>query len=696
MTEKPQPPFLKCAIADGLVKFTGEGKTERIQYLAANYTARFSDPEEKVRAEFWAELIYKYEYRPERIRFEVKVPRRTPNDLADLVIYGDRDEELKAPYFVFECKRADVSDAEFTQSIEQACGNRANLAALFCGAIAGLTRRFLRFDKFPPGERDRNILPDIPVRYGKPSDWRFYKNVPGRDLVAIPREELRAAIRKCHQTLWEGGRRSPIAAFGEFCKIIFVKHRDEKNRERKDGEPYTFQRRSEETAAELAVRIHRLYAYEQQLEPDVFTDKINVDPPILAQVVEHLEGISLDRTELDTKGVAFEEFMGGFFKGDFGQYFTPRELIGFAVEILNPERKQLVLDPACGSGGFLLYALDHVRREADRRFPKRLTDPQQSVEHWTYWHDFAEKNLFGVEINEELARVAKMNMIIHDDGHTNIVGHDALDFFERPLDSEGNPKGEKRPYLYDRNKTLREEKFDIILTNPPFGSVVKRSEKGEGYLEQFDLRNYIGKGMTGTDESDLSESDAKRGAKSAKERASIKTEILFLERVHSFLKPGTGRVAIVLPDGILTNSSLQGVRDWLLSHFQLLAVVSLPQFAFAHYDAGVKASIVFLRRLTEDETVPDDAPIFMALAENIGYDATGRKTFEVTVEKDVPGVERVELLHCDLFDFRVYYEWSTANPKKPDWSERHREIIPDTGLVKQWRSFEKDPKPFFV
>src|SRR5437867_565712 len=127
MPEKPQPPFLKLAIADGLVKFTGEGKSERIHYVNADHSERWADPEEKVRAEFWAELIYKYEYRQERIRFEVPVPRRTPNDRADLVIYGDKDEELKAPYFVFECKRADVSDAEFTQSIEQACGNRANL-----------------------------------------------------------------------------------------------------------------------------------------------------------------------------------------------------------------------------------------------------------------------------------------------------------------------------------------------------------------------------------------------------------------------------------------------------------------------------------------------------------------------------------------------------------------------------------------
>src|SRR5258708_2260827 len=151
MNITPPPPYLNHAIADGLAKFVGEGKVERIHYVAANHLERWADPEEKVRAEFWAELIYKYEYRPERIRFEVKVPRRTPNDLADLVIFGDKDEELKAPYFVFECKRPDLSDAEFHQSIEQACGNRANLGAHFCGTIAGLTRRFLRFDKFPPG-----------------------------------------------------------------------------------------------------------------------------------------------------------------------------------------------------------------------------------------------------------------------------------------------------------------------------------------------------------------------------------------------------------------------------------------------------------------------------------------------------------------------------------------------------------------
>jgi len=685
--------YLELAIAEGHAKITGDGKTQRIHYNAASHSERWSDPEEKVRAEFWAELIYKYQYRPERMRFEVKVPRRTPRDLADIVIYGDKDEELKAPWFVFECKRADASDAEFAQAVEQACGNRASLGATYSGTIAGLTRRLLRFDKFPAGERDKNTMTDIPVRYGKPPEWRFYKNETGKDLSAVPREELRSAIRKCHQTLWEGGRRSPIAAFGEFCKLVFVKHRDEKNPDREDGKPYAFQSRDGETAEELAARIYRLYDAEKAADPTVFEGKINIEPAILAQCVEHLEGISLDRTELDTKGVAFEEFMGGFFKGDFGQFFTPRELIAFAVEVLNPDRKELTLDPACGSGGFLLYALDHVRREANRK------KKPGTIEHFNYWHDYAEKKLFGLEINEELARVAKMNMIIHDDGHTNIVGHDALDFFERPMSADGNPLGQNREYILDKNKGLKPGSFDLIFTNPPFGSVVKRTEKAEGYLEQFELRNFLGKGGAGeASEGEGGETfaDAKKGAKSIKARASIKTEILFLERVHSFLKPGTGRVAIVLPDGILTNSSLQGVRDWLLAHFQLLAVVSLPQFAFAHYDAGVKASIVFMRRLAEGETVPDGAPIFMALAENIGYDATGRKTFAVTPVSETPEKEKIEILRSDLFDYRVTYEWSTTNPKKPGWSERHREIIPDTGLVAQWREFQRDPTPFFV
>lgn len=683
--------YLPQAFDDGLAALITDGKTENIYYYAEAggapiYKTKWANPEEKVRAELWAELIYKYEYPAEHLRIEFAVPDRVASKRADIVIF--RDALHMQPYFVLETKAADTSDSAMAQALEQACGYRAALGAVFAGAVSGSTsRRLLRFDDaklYPPLERDRNKLADIPTRYGDPPKWRFYREDDAHDLRAVSREDLRSAIRKCHQTLWGGGKRSPIVAFGEFCKLVFVKHRDEKAA-LPAGDPYAFQVGSGETDADLAKRIHKLYDKEREDEPDVFTDQIRVEDGPLARVVEHLESISLSRTDLDTKGVAFEEFMSGFFKGDFGQYFTPREPIAFAVELLGPKHTDLTLDPACGSGGFLLYALDHVRREADKLFPKHKTNVVQSAKHFTYWHDFAEKKLFGLEINDELARVAKMNMIIHDDGHTNIVGNDALDFMDR---------------ITAKNAGLAPDKFDLVLTNPPFGAVVKRADKGGAYIDQFELRHFLSKNAVGRpgDPADVDTDDAagKRGAASLKERASIKTEILFLERLHTFLKPGTGRAAVVLPDGILTNSSLQGVRDWLLLHFQVLGVVSLPQFAFAHYDAGVKTSIVFLRKLKAGETVPAKDPLFMALAENIGYDATGRSTYLVSPETETPELEKTELHACDLFTYRVWSVWNDQDPKNAGWTETHREIIPDTGLVGQYRSFRSDPAPFFV
>lgn len=409
--------------------------------------------------------------------------------------------------------------------------------------VAGSTRRVLDCtDKYGALERDKNIVADLPIKYGKPEEYK-YKKGGKLDIQPVSKEALILAIRKCHQTLWGGGRLSPPAAFGELCKLIFVKISNEQALRKKE-EPYEFQIKTHEESRRLAERIRSLYDKQKEKDPDVFTENIKVDDSIIRTIVLHLESINLNKTDLDTKGLAFEQFMDGFFKGDFGQYFTPREIIEFAVAMMEPTHEDIVLDPACGSGGFLLYALDAVRREADE-----YHDPN-SNEHFNHWHDFAEKRLFGIEINEEITRVAKMNMILHDDGHTNVIGWDALEPIEK---------------LTTHNKGFAENRFTLVLTNPPFGSMVKQEEKP--YLSSYDLANisYTVKKTT--------KSDFKAGKKAVKAKTSVKTEILFCERVHRFLKPG-GRAAIILPDGILTNSSLQGVRDWLLDSFQLLAVVS--------------------------------------------------------------------------------------------------------------------------
>ena len=324
---------------------------------------------------------------------------------------------------------------------------------------------------------------------------------------------------------------------------------------------------------------------QQRREPDVFTDTIKIDAATLRTIVSHIEGINLSKTDLDTKGVAFETFMDGFFKGHFGQYFTPRNIIKFAVKMMQPQSHERVLDLACGSGGFLLHALDYVRKEANDYHD----DP---IDRFKHWHKFAKDLLFGIEVNEEIARVAKMNMILHDDGHTNVISADALQELDHICERSGNNE-------------FKAGSFDLILTNPPFGAKVSLSE--QPYLENYELGNQRNK------------------AGPKKPRKNQRTEILFIERIWDFLKPGTGRAAVIIPDGILTNSSLQEVRDFLLERFQINAIVSLPQMAFAYFGAGVKASIVFLRKRAEGEKLSGDEPIFMAIAERIGYDATGRK-----------------------------------------------------------------------
>jgi type I restriction enzyme M protein len=656
--------YLERAIKDGHAKVTGEGKQHKITYIAVGQTERFSDPEEQVRAEFWAELIYRYGYEPISIGVEIVVPDRTPSDRADLVVF--HDDTRKRPYAIIECKKDGITDAEFNQAVEQTCGNGtwAKFRADYVMVVAGTTRRAFDFTgKYGSLERETNIIADLPIRYGKPEEYKYHKG-GSLDIQTVNKETLIRAIQKCHQTLWGGGRLSPPTAFGELCKIIFVKISDEQAK-RKKGEPYEFQIKTHETSRRLGERIRALYETQKEKDPEVFTETIKIDDATLRTVVSHLESINLSKTDLDTKGLAFEQFMDGFFKGDFGQYFTPREIIEFTVQMMKPTNEDLVLDPACGSGGFLLHALDAVRKEAGDYYD------EGTAEHYKHWHDFAKERLFGIEINEEIARVAKMNMIIHDDGHTNVVGRDALDAIKR---------------MTSQNKGIAENRFDLILTNPPFGAMVKQEEKP--YLSTYEMSEITSSVKMSA------KVDPKMGKKMVKKKTSVKTEILFCEQVWRFLKPGTGRAAIILPDGILTNSSLQGVRDWLLNKFQLLAVVSLPQSAFAHFGAGVKASIIFIRKRAENEVPRDNEAIFMAIAENIGYDATGRKTMKV-IDTQIMGKSKTEIQRCDLYDVRVTFE-NVGNEEAPQWVERHALTLKNTGILGQYSNFLKDPAPFFV
>ena len=541
-----QTDFLDIGEQKGYIEFLNERTT--IHYIVPDKKYRFTDPEEQVRARFYVELIELFQYSENRIDLEVRVPRRTPSDRADIVVF--QDDEKKNPFIVIECKKEEISEAEFTQATEQAFGNCNSLGGHYAVVIAGNTRRSFDVKNYKPGERSENIIASPPIRYDIVQEWRYRKGDPNWELSVIERGDLIRVLEKCHDTLWQGGRLTPTDAFDELAKILFIKIRDEK-RARRNGEPYDFQIKTRESSKSVANRINRLYREAKDQDPEVFIEDIEIDENRLFSVVNHLQGISLNQTDLDVKGVAFERFLGNFFKGEIGQFFTPREVVEFMVDMVTPHHEELILDPACGSGGFLLHAMDYIRRQASE------FHTEGTPEHYTHWHDFAKDRLFGIEVNDSIARVAKMNMIIHDDGHSNVISNDALVDFDT---------------LYNQHRGFEKERFDVILTNPPFGADVKQTELP--YLENYEL----GKGKT-----------------------SRKTEILFLERCFDFLKWETGKLAIILPDGILTNSSLQDVRDYIERHFQILAVISLPQIAFSHFGAGVKTSILFLRKFSEQE-----------------------------------------------------------------------------------------------
>ena len=556
-----QTDFLHIGQQKGYIKLLN-GKT-RIHYVAPDKEYKFTDPEEKVRARYYVELIERYQYPENRIDLEVTVPRRTPSDLADIVIF--QDDAKVDPYIIIECKRDGISELEFGQAVEQAFGNCNSLLGHYTGVIAGNTRRFFNAKDFGSMERVQNIIADIPVGYGEVQEWRYKKDDPDWDLQVVGKGELTLVLGKCHDTLWQGGKLAPTDAFDELSKILFIKIRDEK-KPRAKGDPYDFQIKTRETSKSVADRIKVLYQDAKARDPEVFTEDVKVDDNPLFSVVNHLQAINLNQTDLDVKGIAFERFLGSYFRGDMGQYFTPRELVEFIIKMVKPHHEERILDPACGSGGFLLYAMEHIQREASRYYEEGTPD------HRDHWHDFARDQLFGIEVNDAIARVAKMNMILHDDGHSNVIGNDALINFDR---------------LYDENKGFEKESFDIILTNPPFGAIIRKEEKP--YLEDYKL---------------------------GERRNSQKTEILFLERCFYFLKWGTGKLAIVLPDGILNNSSLQYVRNYIEQHYRILAVVSLPQIAFRYYEAGVKPSILLLQKFSEEEYSLYQANIHRITGEN--------------------------------------------------------------------------------
>lgn len=575
----------------------------RIQYFTRPQTKsyRYSDPEEKVRAVVFLQLIFDYGYPINRIQLEVQVPRRTPNDWADIVVFND--DECLSPYIVVECKHKDVSEPEFLQAIEQGFGNANSLKAHYLLVTSGIKKLSYNVADYKPLERIANRIPNIP-HYGQTeiSVARYYKGGVDEngnaqeDLKTILEDELKKVFANAHQALWAGGKRNPSEAFDELDKIIFCKIWDERAT-RKRGVPYDMQLFKGEKPTRLLERVNNIYKKGEEKAPEVFNSPIKLNENEITTIVEFLQGVNLSDTDLDSKGKAFEEFIGSYFRGEFGQYFTPRNIVKFIVDVLPITNEDRVLDTSCGSGGFLLYALDKIRKQADKMVDEGYFE-KDSKEQYDYWHDFAKNKLYGIEISDQISRTAKMNMIIHDDGHTNVINCDGLLDIENKKHEDGESEETRNAIdAFNRNtiesqtnnKDFKPNSFKFIITNPPFGSSVKATE--HAYMKNYRM---------GTKRTDwLDELVTEKRSESV--RANQSTEVLFIEQCWKFLEPH-GILAIVIPDSILTNSSMQYVRTEIEERFRIIAVVSLPQFTFSANKANVKPSVMFLQKYSSEET----------------------------------------------------------------------------------------------
>ena len=583
--------YIKTGIEKNLISFNED--MSRITYVFQNKERNYNNPEEKVQAETFLRLILDYNYPVERIRQFVPVTMGREVKEADIVVY--EDNMCMSPHILVECKRQEVSEAEYQQAIEQAYSYAFALPCdvKYVWVTSGIKSDYFEVDK---NLNTRNQMPDIPqfgvknvASYKYVYEAQYLPKEAGKqrffDLTVIDQSELTRRFKQAHEALWAGGQLNPSEAFDELDKLIFCKIWDER-KPRRMGEPYDFQiitvpKEVEKSETKrrliendnLYKRVMALYAEGRKKDAEVFRDNIRLTPEKIRTVVSYLESVNLGETDLDSKGRAFETFMGSFFRGNFGQYFTPREIVKFIVDVLPIDHDSKVLDTSCGSGGFLLYALNKVRDKATDLYPNYRTDTRQ-YKHWfSYWHDFAEKNLYGIEISEQISRAAKMNMIIHDDGHTNVITSDGLVSDDTIINRTNN-----HGFKYGT--------FDFIITNPPFGSTIRQTE--QAYLKTYQL---------GKKEEDwLAVTSHPQDIRDGQS-----TEVLFIEQDYKFLKEG-GYLAIVLPDGILTNSSMQYVRTQIEDWFRIVAVVSMPQTAFAANGAGVKSSVLFLKKWTKGQT----------------------------------------------------------------------------------------------
>lgn len=585
-------------------------------------------PEEKVRQEYVCRLVNSYGYSLKLMAQEVQVnnsQRGQGRAMADIAIWKSIEDKLQnnSPIVIVECK------AEHVTIQEEDYFQGYNYAS-WAGADFFVTTNLKETKVF------RVLKGKIPQKLEEIIDIPDYKTSQDKRAVdklltqskAFTRDEFSRLLFKCHNIIRNNDKLSPEAAFDEISKILFIKIRYE--RENKETQIFSknefvkLKKGYDQTRSKDSLDFYQILferTKEDFKDDDLFdpSETIRIRENSFESIVKELEIYNLSTTSDDVKGIAFEQFLGRTFRGELGQFFTPRTLVDFMVGVLNPEEGEIICDPCCGSGGFLIKGFEYVRDKIEQDILKEKEELKTQFFTEEYegasekikenidqhlndlfsqlnqelninnsksrLHQLSHNCIYGVDANPRMSRTAKMNMIMHGDGHGGVHHNDGL------LNVNG----------------IFENRFDVILTNPPFGSRVERTLKiteADKYQDQQRIDKYKKRYGKAYEEA-LKQVNDNIGKPFLSlfetGKMSTLTEVLFIERCLDLLKPG-GRMGIVLPEGVLNTANLQRVREYFESIAKIVLIVSVPQDVFTASGATVKPSIMFFKKFTEVES----------------------------------------------------------------------------------------------
>lgn len=588
-------------------------------------------PEEEVRQKYICRLVDSYGYSFDQMAQEMQVTNSQRGQgaaRADIVIWRNKEdrEESKDALIVVECKAESVTihKEDYYQGMNYASWAHADF---FVTTNLKETRIF-KVVKGKIPDRLEEIV-DIPNASKANNQKEIDKLL--KQTKAFTRDEFSKLLFKCHNIIRNNDKLSPEAAFDEISKVLFIKIRYE--RENSDSQIFskdrfkTLKQNYENLNKDLKILDaipfyqHLFELTKQEFANDhLFDDnsKIEIRENSFEQIVEDLEIYNLSTTSDDVKGIAFEKFLGKTFRGELGQFFTPRTIVDFMVKVLDPQEGEYICDPCCGSGGFLIRAFEYVRENIEHEIEEQKEEIKKQCFQDNY-DDLSEKEkeevnakvndafsklnkeldinnpkgrlrslsfdcIYGTDANPRMARTAKMNMIMHGDGHGGVHHHDGL------LNVNG---------IFDN-------RFDVILTNPPFGAHIDKELKiseADRFKDEEKIKAYIKRYGPAYEEALKQVNDnINESLLSLYQLGKLSglTEVLFIERCLNLLKPG-GRMGIVLPEGVLNNSNLQKVREFVEGKAKILLITSIPQDVFMASGATVKPSILFFKKFTPDE-----------------------------------------------------------------------------------------------